>query len=180
MSLCDLFDKKDQSKHYVCGTKFAFEDVTHKAISNYVFEDVQLNNIDFTDTNFTNVTFINCTFKKGLFCKGDLYNVIFERCRMFETDMTYAIGKNITFNNTIVQETDFSSTTLFGVKALESVFTDCYCHHSLFIDSRFAECVITGLDSLSFCIEGTEIVGCKNSNLSIEEIKFQDTIIRRA
>lgn len=180
MSLCDLFTEKDQSKHYVCGTKFAFEDVTHKAISNYIFEDVQFNNIDFTDTNFTNVTFINCTFKKILFCKADLHNVIFQGCKMFETDMIYATGKNVTFNNTTVQETDFSNITLFEVNALESVFTDCYCHHSIFIDSRFAKCTVTDLDSLSLYIEGTEIVNCENSNSSIEEVKFQNTIIRRA
>lgn len=180
MSLCELFNEKYQQKRHVCDTKFAFEDINHKAISYYVFEDVQFNSIDFTGTNFMNVTFINCIFKKGLFCKADLCNVTFDRCKILGTDMTYAIGRNITFDNATVQETDFSSTTLFGVNAIESVFDDCYCHYSHFIDSRFAECIATGLDSLSLYFEGVEIVNCKNNNANIEEVKFQDMIVRRA
>lgn len=179
MSLKEIFDEIEHPVRYIMGTKFAFEDIKSRTICHYVFEGVQFDSIDFTGVNFEDVTFTNCTFKKMLFCKDDLHNVTFERCKIFETDMTYATGRNIIFDDTVVQETDFSSTTLFSVEAIDSTFDDCYCHHSLFIDSRFAECTITCLDSISLCFEGTEIVKCENINPIIEEVKFRNTIIRR-
>lgn len=179
MSLCELFNEKAQSKHYICGTKFAFEDVTHKTINDYVFEDVILNSIDFTGTHFVNVKFVHCTIKKGLFCKADLYNVTFEECKILETDMTYATGKNIMFEDSVVQETDLSGVKLFETNAIDSTFDDCYCHHSVFIDGKFGGCTISGLDSLAIYLEGTEMVDCENNNSNIEEIKLQNTLIRR-